>query len=228
MSKNIIKTDTSSSASALLSFIPDACQEIGRMDQLLAALPEVLKGTVTAAANEETSLKSIAIRANLDAPSLYWMLKGAPGYDGTYYKSTNTRVKDAAFKSGTFAKMETTDKVAQRVRDYAAEWVLEQQEAGAIEIPVAISDKLQTMADRTPAGKWRLKQGNDNNEAGEGKASRPDDVRCQEHVLAAFKIAFKSEGPWAVKYVKALKGLVSPEEMAEIQAKADTSKAKAK
>lgn len=228
MSKNIIKSDNSCSAVTLLSFIPDACQELGRMDQLLAALPEVLKGTVTAAENEETSLKAIAIRATLDAPSLYWMLKGAPGYDATYYKSTNTRVKDAAFKSGTFAKMETTDKVAQRTRDYAAEWVLEQQEAGSIEVPVAVSDKLQAMADRTPAGKWRLKQGQDNSEAAEGKTTRPDDVRCQEHVLAAFKVAFKSEGAWAVKYVKALKGLISSEEMADIQAKADTAKAKTK
>jgi hypothetical protein len=223
MSKN-----NQTSAAALLSFIPDTCQELRRMDQLLAELPGILSDTKKAAENEETSLKAIAIRATLDAPSLYWMLKGAPGYDGTYYKSVNTRVKDASFASGTFAKMETTDKNAQRVRDYAAEWVLEQQEAESIEIPVAISDKLQAMADRTPAGKWRLKQGNDNGEAGEGKSTRPDDVRAAEHILAAFKIAYKSEGPWTVKYIKALKGLISPDDIAQIETKADTAKAKTK
>jgi hypothetical protein len=207
----------------------DTCQELPRMDQLLAGLPEAIRNKANAVEGEETSLKAIGERATLDAPSVFWMVKGAPGYDKTYYKSTNTRVCDAVIASGKVAA-DSADKYAQRVRDYAAEYVLALMEAGnlldasghEVEVPDVVFDKLVTMSDRTPAGLTRKAAAKAAKANEEGGNTRPDDVRCYEHLLAAYKVAYKSEGDWAVKYLKVLKVLITPEDMAELAKKTDT------
>lgn len=234
MSKN--ETAVASRALVVRPAGSDTCQDLGRMDQLLAALPEVLQGTKKSAEAEAGSLKSIGIRATIDAPSPFWMVKSAPGYDATYYKSVNTRVADAVIKSGVVSDPENVYKYTERVRNYAAEWIMGQIDLGCVvdatgaevEISDAVFEKLGAMADRTPAGLERTKAAKAARANEEGGAQRPDDVRAHDHVLAAFKIAFKSEGAWAVKYQKALKALVSPEEIAALEAKADKPKLKTK
>ena len=221
-------TKSPAKAVALLSSVSDTCQELLRMDQLLDALPDAIRLKAEGEESEGSSLKNIGIRATIDAPSVFWMVKGAPGYDKTYYKSTNNRVCDAAIKSTRVAP-DNADQYSARVRNYAAEWVLGQVELGQVvdaagvevEIPDVVFDKLIVMADRTPAGLARKAADKKAKEAAGENTTRADDIRCHEKIVEALKIALKSEGAWAVKYIKALKGLVSPEEMADAQAKAD-------
>ena len=183
------------------------------MHEALEAIIPALKDTDKAKAKEQSVFKTLGIRATMDAPSLLWMVKGAPGYDLKYLQSVNTRIKDKVLAAG---KSESSaDKYPQFARDYAAEYVLaymETSEYTGPEISDEVNDALQTMAYRTPAGiiqKAKEKEVRDNAESSKESAAT-DEAKCAEYAARIFKLASKENvGPWAVKYLAAVKNLIS-------------------
>lgn len=230
------KTELNNSTALVVPLIygkSDTCQEYLRMDELLAELPGAIRDKDKAEKNEGVALQAIGIRATLDAPTPFWMVKKqakyAAGFSNTYYTSVNDRVKDAVRKAGTVAE-ENLDAYAARVRNYAAEYVCGLIERGdlvdAAGLEVEVPDELfsgkgglQELANRTPAGKHRLAMAKKNEEGEGGKAERPAEVRCYEKILGAYKIARESDGEWSVRIEGALKDLILPDDMAKIDAK---------
>jgi hypothetical protein len=182
------------------------------MHEALEAIIPALKDADKAKAKEQSVFKTLGIRATMDAPSLLWMVKGAPGYDLKYLQSVNTRIKDKVLAAG---KSESSaDKYPQYARDYAAEYVLaymETNEYTGPEISDEVNDALQTMAYRTPAGKIQKakeKEVRDNAESSKESAAT-DEGKCAELAARIFKLASKENvGPWAVKYLAAVKNLI--------------------
>jgi len=185
------------------------------MHEALDAIIPALKGSDAAEANKESVFKTLGIRATMDAPSLLWMVKGAPGYDLKYLQSVNTRITDKVKASGVLKNPDRdADKYAQYARDYAAEYVLAYMETSDYTGPEAsdpVFAKLQNMAYRTPAGiiqKAKEKEVRDNAESSKESAAT-DEAKCAEYAARIFKLASKENvGPWAVKYLAAVKGLV--------------------
>jgi hypothetical protein len=215
MSKKTLNNTTA----LVVSGRPDTYQEkasIPLMHEALEAIIPALKAAEAADAKKESVFKAIGIRATMDAPSLFWMVKGAPGYDLKYLQSVNTRIKDKVMATG---KSESSaDKYPQYARDYAAEYVLalinSNEYAG--EMPNdTVFLKLQEMAARTPAGKIQKakeKEVRDNAESSSESKSATDEGKCIEYAARIFKLASKEgQGPWAVKFLAAVKNLVPAE-----------------
>jgi len=215
--KPMSKKSLKSSTALVVSGFPDTYKERAKssvplMHEALDAIIPALKGFDAADATKESVFKTLGIRATMDAPSLLWMVKGAPGYDLKYLQSVNTRIKDKVLAAG---KSESSaDKYPQYARDYAAEYVLAlmmTNEYTGPEISDKVNDALQTMAYRTPAGKIQKakeKEVRDNAESSKDSAAT-DEGKCAELAARIFKLASKeTAGPWAVKYLAAVKGLI--------------------
>jgi len=218
--KPMSKKSLKSSTALVVSGFPDTYQDAGKvkasiplMHEALDAIIPALKGADAAEAKKESVFKTLGIRATMDAPSLFWMVKGAPGYDLKYLQSVNTRIKDKVLAAG---KSESSaDKYPQYARDYAAEYVLalmETNEYTGPEISDEVNEALQTMAYRTPAGKIQKakeKEVRDNAESSKESAAATDEGKCAELAARIFKLASKEgAGPWAVKYLAAVKNLI--------------------
>jgi hypothetical protein len=218
------KTDTMSkknlnnTTALVVAGFPDTYQEKAKcsvplMHEALDAIIPALKDADKAEANKESVFKTLGIRATMDAPSLLWMVKGAPGYDLKYLQSVNTRIKDKVLAAG---KSESSaDKYPQYARDYAAEYVLafmETNDYTGPELPMPTFLKLQEMAYRTPAGiiqKAKEKEVRDNAESSKESTAATDEGKCAELAARIFKLASKEgAGPWAVKYLAAVKNLI--------------------
>lgn len=215
MSQNTAKK----SSALVVAGRPDTYQEkasIPLMHEALEAIIPALTTEKKSRDKRESVFKTIGIRATMDAPSLFWMVKGAPGYDLKYAQSVATRIKDKVVASGVLSNPDRdADKYVQYARDYAAEYVLafmETNENPGPEISDELNDKLQIMAARTPAGKIQKdkeKEVRDNAESSEESKSATDEAKCAEYAARIFKLASKEgAGPWAVKYLAAVKGLV--------------------
>lgn len=215
------KKNLNNTTALVVSGFPDTYQEkakcsIPLMHEALDAIIPALKGADAAEATKESVFKTIGIRATMDAPSLFWMVKGAPGYDLKYLQSVNTRITDKVKASGVLKNPDRdADKYAQYARDYAAEYVLafmETNEYTGPELPDPTFLALEKMASRTPAGKIQKakeKETRENSESSEESKSATDEAKCAEYAARIFKLASKeSAGPWAVKYLAAVKGLV--------------------
>lgn len=219
---NTMSQNTAKKSSALVvAGRPDTYQEkdkfpIPLMHEALDAIISALKNADDAEAKKESVFKTIGIRATMDAPSLFWMVKGAPGYDLKYLQSVNTRIKDKVMAAGKSEK--SADKYPQYARDYAAEYVLALVNSDKYTGP-DLSDelflKLQEMAYRTPAGKIQKakeKEVRDNAESSPESKSATDEGKCIEYAARIFKLASKEgQGPWAVKFIAAVKNLIPAE-----------------
>lgn len=214
------KKNLNNTTALVVSSNPDTYQDAGKvkasiplMHEALDAIIPALKDHDKAEAKKESVFKTLGIRATMDAPSLFWMVKGAPGYSLKYLQSVNTRIKDKVMAAG---KSESSaDKYPQYARDYAAEYVLalmETDEYCGPDISDEVNDALQKMAYRTPAGKIQKakeKEVRENAESSEESKSATDEAKCAEYAARIFKLASKEgAGPWAIKYLAAVKGLV--------------------
>ena len=212
------KKNLNNTTALVVAGFPDTYQEkakssIPLMHEALEAIIPALKDTDKANAKEQSVFKTLGIRATMDAPSLFWMVKGAPGYDLKYLQSVNTRIKDKVLAAG---KSESSaDKYPQYARDYAAEYVLAlmmTNEYTGPEISDEVNEALQTMAYRTPAGKIQKakeKEVRDNAESSKESTAATDEGKCAELAARIFKLASKEgAGPWAVKYLAAVKNLI--------------------
>ena len=212
MTKKTLNTTTALVVAGFPDTYQKAKSSIPLMHEALDAIIPALKDADKANANKESVFKTLGIRATMDAPSLLWMVKGAPGYDLKYLQSVNTRIKDKVLAAG---KSESSaDKYPQYARDYAAEYVLafmETNEYTGPEISDKVNDALQEMAYRTPAGKIQKakeKEVRDNAESSKESAAT-DEGKCAELAARIFKLASKEgAGPWAVKYLAAVKNLI--------------------
>lgn len=218
--KPMSKKTLNNTTALVVAGFPDTYQDkvkpsIPLMHDLLNKVVPTLKGLSEAEDTKESVFKNLGIRATMDAPSLLWMVKGAPGYDLKYLQSVNTRITDKVKASGVLKNPgRDADKYAQYARDYAAEYVLAfmgTNEYTGPEISDKVNDTLQTMAYRTPAGKIQKakeKEVRDNAESPKESAAT-DEGKCAELAARIFKLASKENaGPWAVKYLAAVKNLI--------------------
>jgi hypothetical protein len=219
--KPMSKKNLKSSTALVVAGFPDTYQEkakpsIPLMHDLLNKVVPTLKGLSEAEDTKESVFKNLGIRATMDAPSLLWMVKGAPGYDLKYLQSVNTRITDKVKASGVLKNPDRdADKYAQYSRDYAAEYVLafmETNEYTGPEISDEVNEALQKMAYRTPAGKIQKakeKEVRDNAESSKESKAATDEGKCAELAARIFKLASKEgAGPWAIKYLAAVKNLI--------------------
>jgi len=180
------------------------------MHDALADIGRAINAEHDAATKTLSAQRTVALVANAEAPGTYWMIKGSEGFDFLYYKTMNTRVKDAVKATGKVAE-KSLDVYAGRVRAYAAEDLVNLINKGDLKAPNdKIWDKLCDTAEKTPAAQEKAKKAKRENakaEPAKVKAKLTPKAECAAHIKALLKIAAKNKGPWFAKVSAALKGL---------------------
>ena len=180
------------------------------MHDALADIGRAINAEHDAATKTLSAQRTVALVANAEAPCTYWMIKGSEGFDFLYYKTMNTRVKDAVKATNKVAE-KSLDVYASRVRAYAAEDLVAHITKGTLAAPNdKIWDKLLLAAEKTPAAQEKAKKAKRENAAAKPakvQVLRTPKEECAAHIKAVLKIAAKNKGPWFAKVSAALKGL---------------------
>jgi hypothetical protein len=180
------------------------------MHDALADIGRAINAEHDAATKTLSAQRTVALVANAEAPGTYWMIKGSEGFDFLYYKTMNTRVKDAVKATNKVAE-KSLDMYSSRVRAYAAEDLVALITKGDLKAPSdKIWDNLLLAAEKTPAAQEKAKKAKREN-----AQAKPDKVKVtltpkEECVLIIRElkaITAKTKGPWFAKIARALKGL---------------------